>query len=246
MKVVSFLVLCCTLVGYSSSHKAGTFQPVAVVELFTSEGCSSCPAAEQLLSTISAENDKKDLPLFTLAYHVDYWDRLGWRDSFSSKQFTARQYQYAEAIGSQRVYTPQAIVNGISEMVGSDADKLRPAITTALQTPTATAVAHLSAIRTGAHTISLDYSLTGDYAHCEVHAAVVALLETTAVRKGENSGRTLRHSHVVRQLLSQPATATGQLQFTNGPIPAVGNTAIMVFVQQLNDSKIVAAAMTQL
>ena len=89
----------------------------SVVELFTSEGCSSCPSAEKLVAV--AQNEFGDNTI-VLSYHVDYWDRLGWKDSFSKRAYSDRQRQYAEHLNLQSVYTPQAIVNGKTEFVGSN------------------------------------------------------------------------------------------------------------------------------
>ena len=91
---------------------------VAVLELFTSQGCSSCPPADRLLGTYTSKEN-----VIVLSFHVDYWDRLGWKDPFSSKAFTERQYNYASAMNAG-VYTPQLVINGQSEMVGSDENKI--------------------------------------------------------------------------------------------------------------------------
>ncbi len=104
---------------------------VAVVELFTSQGCSSCPPADRLLSAIAAE------PAFAgkvvpLAYHVDYWNYIGWQDPFSSADWSTRQKQYAQAYDTNRIYTPQLVVNGTDEMTGSEERKVRSAIARAL------------------------------------------------------------------------------------------------------------------
>src|SRR5580693_8460725 len=108
----------------------------AVVELFTSEGCSSCPPADQLVARIQQE--EKDLPVYILAFHVDYWDRLGWKDAFSDARYTQRQNHYASWLNLQSVYTPQIIVNGRKEFVGSQENILRSAIQSGLdQSPAA-------------------------------------------------------------------------------------------------------------
>jgi len=99
----------------------------AVVELFTSEGCSSCPPADQLVAKI--EKEVKDRPVYILAYHVDYWNRAGWKDGFSSADYSKRQQDYAAYLHIQQVYTPQIVVNGRMEFVGSEEAVLRGAIT---------------------------------------------------------------------------------------------------------------------
>src|SRR5882757_10188754 len=91
----------------------------AVVELFTSEGCSSCPSADALVAAVQKEN--KDQPVYILAFHVDYWDRLGWKDAFSDAAYSDRQRAYASWLRLSSIYTPQVVVNGRKEFVGSDA-----------------------------------------------------------------------------------------------------------------------------
>ncbi len=100
----------------------------AVVELFTSEGCSSCPPADKLVSEIVSEKHDN---IYVLTYHVDYWNRLGWKDVFSKSEWSARQQYYAAMLGLEGVYTPQIVVNGKQEFVGSNESKLRNAISNA-------------------------------------------------------------------------------------------------------------------
>jgi hypothetical protein len=98
----------------------------AVIELFTSEGCSSCPPADELVARVEKESGGK--PIYILAYHGDYWNRLGWRDAFSSLEYSARQNQYAEWLNFSSVYNPQIVVNGPMEFVGSEEGNLRNGI----------------------------------------------------------------------------------------------------------------------
>src|SRR5438034_9672572 len=99
-----------------------------LVELFTSEGCSSCPPADELLAKLVAEQPVEKAQIIALAFHVDYWNKLGWPDRFSSPKFTQRQYDYATFFGGNRVYTPQMIVDGKAEFVGSDSKKAQAAL----------------------------------------------------------------------------------------------------------------------
>ena len=93
----------------------GSYAPVAVLELFTSEGCSSCPSADKLLPQLA----KLDSNIIPLSFHVDYWNRLGWEDPFSSSEYSERQRSYAKQLNLESVYTPQLVVNGEYELVGS-------------------------------------------------------------------------------------------------------------------------------
>ena len=104
----------------------------AVLELFTSEGCSSCPPADELLAKIQRETEGG--PVYILAYHVDYWDRLGWKDAYSSADFSNRQVQYGHWLNVSPIYTPQVIINGRTQFVGSDESAIRHAISEQLAT----------------------------------------------------------------------------------------------------------------
>src|ERR1700754_3293098 len=119
----------------TSGVKKGNTKPegkgFAVVELFTSGACSSCPPADELVARIQKED--KDKQVYILAYHVDYWNRLGWKDVFSSADYSKRQNEYANWLNLQSVYTPQIVVNGKKEFVGSEEGTLRNAITAGLR-----------------------------------------------------------------------------------------------------------------
>jgi hypothetical protein len=169
----------------------------AVVELFTSEGCSSCPPADALVAKI--EKEDKDLPVYILAYHVDYWNRLGWKDAFSSADYSKRQNEYAGYLHLQQIYTPQIIVNGKTEFVGSEEGTLRNAIKTNLQTasPAQLSLA-VSAAAKGQATIK--YSTEGTDKNTVLLIAVLQKNAKTKVERGENGGRTLSHVQIVRKL----------------------------------------------
>lgn len=106
-----------------AAEKAAASRPLAVVELFTSQGCTSCPPADALLAELAHSGD-----VVALAYHVDYWDYLGWQDTLATADNTARQYEYSQAFGSRSVYTPQAVVNGALHVNGSDRAAIAGAI----------------------------------------------------------------------------------------------------------------------
>ena len=114
----------------AAAHKKGS--GVAVVELFTSEGCSSCPPADRVLSRVASRAAAEALPVYTLSFHVDYWNYLGWRDRFSNPNYSERQHGYSAISPNGGSYTPQAVINGESECVGSDASQIDALIAAAL------------------------------------------------------------------------------------------------------------------
>jgi hypothetical protein len=166
----------------------------AVVELFTSEGCSSCPPADELMAAVQKDFGKD---VHILCYHVDYWDRLGWKDRFSDARYTERQNEYASFFNLDGSYTPQAIVNGRTEFVGSNHGKLYNAIKeqlTAKQETKIEADADLSGDKITVHYKS-------DVSKNELlNFALVQAAAETNVKRGENSGKKLVHVRVVREL----------------------------------------------
>ena len=171
--------------------------PFAVVELFTSEGCSSCPPADRLLSQITQETEEKDLPVYTLSFHVDYWNYIGWTDPFSKNIFTQRQYRYAESLNSSSVYTPQMIINGTKGFSGGNQRKANDLISQALQNSAALNL-QLILQKDGQKFFKLFYKLSEVTDDCRLNIAVVEKNLVSQVTQGENAGKTLRHDHVVR------------------------------------------------
>ena len=220
----------------------GVFEPVAVVELFTSQGCSSCPSADKLLGkTIQRANGKK---IFALSYHVDYWNRLGWADPFSSAAFSNRQNQYVSALNLNGAYTPQIVVNGNREFVGSDDAALGSALGNALQERSEVSFSQIEGTQSD-NKVKLTYKLEGNYSDATINFALVSISETTDIKRGENGGVRLTNDNVVRQLITKKANSSGEVSFAATPTPAVGNAAVIVFIQQ-KDFKIVGAAMAKM
>lgn len=167
-----------------TAHSSAT--PPRVVELYTSEGCSSCPPADRWLSTLKGRGD-----VIALGYHVHYWDRLGWPDRFASEAFTQRQYQIAARTGSRSVYTPQVVVDGVDwrawpRLPGSASGSLpAPRLSLAREAAGAPVAARVEPVP------GASYQLSGYW-------AVVEDQHMSRVRAGENAGETLQHDHVVR------------------------------------------------
>lgn len=229
------------LVLSSAQKPAATFKPVAVIELFTSEGCSSCPPADKLLAKTVTDASATDQNVFALAFHVDYWNRLGWRDSFSTKQFSGRQGMYASAMNLNGVYTPQMIVNGTTEFVGSDKSALDAALLKSLNNKSDVEFKNLLAIKNGS-SLEVSYRLNGAFKGSLVNFALITLHAATSVKNGENRGRVLEHTNVVRQFISSAALLSGKIVFNGLSNYNPDNTAIIAFVQQANSLRIVAAA----
>ena len=188
--------------------------PAVVVELFTSEGCSSCPPADELLSKYVAASPVKGATIVPLALHVDYWDRLGWRDVFSSRAFSQRQESYAHAQESTQIYTPQMIVDGQAAFVGSDADQAVAAIKQQASAQKATVAIELSAdakspdeIHTTVKLAALPAAPAGE--HYTLMLAVTEDELVSDVRHGENAGRQLHHDAVARSLTAAGDVTAG-------------------------------------
>ena len=127
MKYFSYLLLA---LFFNTSNSDPIDKPFVMIQLFTSQGCSSCPAADKLIEEI--KDEYKENNVYILSYHVDYWNRLGWKDPFSSKEFTQIQYNYADQFRERNVYTPQVVINGKEHFIGSNESKLRRKIKTYL------------------------------------------------------------------------------------------------------------------
>ena len=201
MTKTSALVLLCLVVGIAPAQ-AGE-RPI-LVELFTSEGCSSCPPADALLAELANRPD-----VLALSFHVDYWDRLGWKDPYSSREATERQNHYAALLNLATVYTPQIVVDGKWQAVGSDRPDVEHGLTLARhnrqEVPVILALDHGNAL------ISMGPGGEG-------MAASVLLIgfdrrHVSAVKRGENSGRTLAHADVVRGVeeVAVPSNSVGKI-----------------------------------
>jgi hypothetical protein len=171
-----------------------TATPPLVVELYTSEGCSSCPPADKWLSTLKGRPD-----VLALAFHVNYWDRLGWPDRFASPEATARQHQLAQLAGSRNVYTPQVVVGGRDWRRWPDL----PSARTDAAAPRATLTREADKV-----VVQVEGSNAGG--NLQGYWAVLEDRHVSQVRAGENAGETLRHDHVVR--LYKPVPAWGAAQ----------------------------------
>jgi hypothetical protein len=217
----------------------GTRQPV-LVELFTSEGCSSCPPADRNLAFLSTQQPVTNAEIITLAFHVDYWDRLGWKDRFSSPLFSERQESYTHALKLNSNYTPQMVVDGATEFVGSDSGKAAAAITKAIESEKATIDVLPDAGRFNVKIVNAP-----SHRDSTVYGAITEDGISTRVEGGENSGKMLEHVSVVRELkvLGELASDKSALEVpfdvTTGPEWKKGNLNFVVFVQENESKKVI-------
>ncbi len=219
------------LIGLTGPATAGP-PPRAVVELFTSQGCSSCPPADQLLVELAGRPD-----ILALTLPVDYWDYLGWKDTLAQPAFTARQRAYASARNDKQVYTPQVVINGLKPIVGSDRAKIE---------------GHIAKIAgNGGLPVGIDVSEAGPLVTVEIGAAAdgavsgeawllpVTKMHEVAIGRGENKGRTVSYANVVRGMLKLGEWSGKPVRF-EVPLDNVRTgeaNAYVVLLQAVEDSK---------
>ena len=228
--------------GAHAAPASSTGRTPVIVELFTSEGCSSCPPADALLSHLEKTQPVAGAEVIALGEHVDYWNHGGWADRFSSSQFSARQSGYSTAFRKDTVYTPQMIVDGRTEFVGSDDDAARTAIAQAARMPKA----QVSVTQTG-DALSVRVDHLPPSAKNEPAEVMLAITEdglSSSVGGGENAGRRLAHSAVVRQLMPIGVVSGGV--FTAAPsvkafLGRRGKLNAVVFVQERGSRRIIGA-----
>ena len=215
-------------------------QPVVVLELFTSQGCSSCPPADKAVQELTQQAARSGQAVYSLSFHVDYWDRLGWQDPFSSKLFTDRQRQYDRALKTQ-TYTPQLVINGSQDVIGGQRGRIEQAIQTIQKQPVSAFLGVDGSVVRDDKQVTVKYELSaaGPY---RVNVALVQKEARTAVRNGENGGRTLVNTNVVRQFKTIDDSATSGNAVL--PLPTglpVDQTAILVYVQRTDNGQVVGA-----
>jgi hypothetical protein len=237
----------------ATSETRGTARTPVVVELFTSEGCSSCPPADALLARLSEGRPDGNVQLIALEEHVDYWNDLGWADPFSSRDWTTRQNVYSGVLRNGNPYTPQMVVDGTAEFVGSRAQQAREAIREAAsKTKIPVTLTHGSADGTGKENFSAKVGKLEGTTRGDVAELWLAITETglhSAVTRGENAGEDLHHAAVVRLMRKiGEARAEGETSFageTAVPLQKEWkreNLRAVLFVQEKQSRRILGAA----
>jgi len=215
----------------------------AVVELFTSQGCSSCPPADKLLDKLAAQYQANGQVFIPLSFHVDYWDRLGWKDPFSQHIFSERQTAYSGQMHLESVYTPQAVINGVWETVGSKASQLQQFIQKGFEQKS-NAVLEIETVIPEGLDLKIAYRFKNDGLAIVLHFAIVQNKATTEVKAGENDGQTLQNINIVRSWKSAEA-AGADTQYMLLPVPEGYNEtafSVIVLAQEKASGKIIAVS----
>jgi hypothetical protein len=209
---------------------------VAVLELFTSQGCSSCPPADRLMGTYTSKEN-----VIVISFHVDYWNRMGWKDPYSSKEYTKRQYDYASALHSD-VYTPQLVVNGESEMIGSDANKISAAINKA-SAEQSDATLSIKTVKAENGKANINFDISGNAGNSILNIALVEKKTSTDVKAGENGGTTLTNYNVVTNFktINKVADGSNEATIDMPSSPDLNNLSVVLYLQQKKGNKITAA-----
>ena len=173
---------------------------IVVLELFTSQGCSSCPPADEVLAKYAKENNSNVIPL---AFHVDYWNYIGWKDPFSKAQYSERQREYAQIFNSNGVYTPQLVINGKYELVGSKKNEIDKLVTKESSLPNNNSIKIISSTLLG-NQLEIKFNASDNNKTSKVNLALVKKKEFTKIKRGENNGLEQTSYNIVYDFKSLP------------------------------------------
>lgn len=246
----------CQLIRGQGTQAAVVREPV-VVELFTSEGCSSCPPADALLAELDARQPLSSAEIIAIEEHVDYWDELGWKDPYSSSIWTARQNEYAGTLHYGSAYTPQMVVDGTAGFVGSRGGMARQEIEKAATNRKARVeISQVSPLENKAVTLKVNVEKSLSVSPKDTAEVIVAITESglrSSVKGGENNGKELQHSPVLREFKVIGAVGkSGEEGFTAQPSVKLNakwnaaNLRAIVFVQEKKSRRILGAATIRL
>jgi len=221
--------------GALSVRSAAAARVPVLVELFTSEGCSSCPPADRLLETLDTTQPVPDADIMVIGEHVDYWNHLGWNDPYSSAAFSRRQQEYANRFRLEGAYTPQMIVDGQSQFVGGDSNR---ALAEIARAATRTKLP-LELRRDGRQVFVTSTAVFASTTVLEV--AVVRPVATTRVEKGENAGRELRHVAVAKTVVSAGTVHKGGTCSFHVALAVDDGMRIIAWAREAATGKVIAA-----
>jgi len=215
-------------------------KPKALVELFTSQGCSSCPGAHSIVENIYSDPLFGQDSVLTLSFHVDYWDDLGWKDTFSKKQFTTRQKNYQDLFNAEGVYTPQFVINGRSGFSGNNEPRLRRELKAlyAASKLMNTGLKLKELIREDQKLI-FTYLVDGNSENKMLHAAIISCNDTTLASAGENAGLALSSRNTILNLVQLPLKSPGSRAFVYLPKEKEKkNLKFVLWVQDANNAQV--------
>ncbi len=244
------LLICSALLLISSKNKSKELvrsvppvsKGIAVLELFTSQGCSSCPPADALLAEYAAAHNEHIIPL---SFHVDYWNRLGWADPFSNKAYSDRQQWYSQHLPRGSVYTPQLVVNGRGEAVGNNRKTVGSLVQGELLHEKTENIS-VQDFTIDKNAVQFHYSSTHTNKNEILNIALVQKQATTHIKAGENEGVTITNHNIVRSFATQPIGNEGAGSVN---LPVMFNPseyALVLYIQNKNDLSITTATMKYL
>jgi hypothetical protein len=239
----SILVFSCVIVlarefPGSNAHIKPASQGVVVMELFTSQGCSSCPPADEILGKYAIIENPNIIPL---AFHVDYWNYIGWRDPFSKKEFTQRQNNYSKKLGLNTVYTPQMIINGQYQMTGNKAADIENRVQQELKISAFGTIKIGEVKQIGSGKLNISYACSNFATGNVVNVALVKKKMITNIKRGENEGRKLANYNIVIDY-NQFNTASGEVNITTDAAFVPSNYMLVVYQQLSAEGKVICAA----
>lgn len=253
MRILVLFALLFSVTSFAADAHPPTRPTPVLVELFTSEGCSSCPPADALLQQL----DTQPIPgvqLIVLSEHVDYWNHIGWKDPYSSPFFSQRQNTYAQRTGSGSVYTPQMIVDGTTGFVGSDSREAQKVIEKSRDEEKLPVTLSNPTLSNGTVRAKIDIAQLSDSLHvrsADVYVAVALNHAESQVLHGENEGRRLQHVAVVKSVIkigsvnkTQSFSQEASVKIEGNPDPA--NVRLIVFAQNPGTGRVLGAALNQL
>lgn len=213
----------------------------AVLELFTSQGCSSCPPADAVLGKYALEDNPNIIPL---AFHVDYWNGLGWKDPFSKAAFSNRQREYAQQMNSESTYTPQLIINGKYDVLGSDESAIKNKIQQELAT-SKSATIQIKEVKINGNLLNVEYYLEKPSANSVVNIALVKKKELTTIKRGENSGLKLTNYNIVYDFKTVSSLSNlCSLEFKEEWLPS--DYFIVAYLQNSKTSEVITATKSEI
>jgi hypothetical protein len=247
------VILILSTVGFAGTQTPAEPDRVPVLaELFTSEGCNSCPPADQLLERLSKEQPIGGVYLVALSEHVTYWDHQGWKDPFGSSRSTERQNMYGFRFHLDGVFTPQLVIDGSAQMIGSDGAAIKVAIAQAAQAPKPPLTVEVSLTDKGLTASASGPGLAlGSTEGAELLWAVTEDNLVVDVKRGENANRTMRHSGVVRSLSAIKIDSKNASMLTSGVIPLRSewrreHLRVVAFVQSVKTKRVISIGWARL